>query len=365
MAEIEVSCMKSGSDVMPYLPVATSARNIQEKNDARNNLKQTQALKDATSKPLWSKTLTGPVVTAYAEGILQLQYSLAKKSWLNCVQTEPNTWLGKGGILKAPWGTPVPKFVRTRTVSRVGTYLICSCGFFERFGLPCRHLFAVIQRGPRPSDCATRWRRDYLAYGLTGKAELDRLFKEAKMQEPIGPFYCDEEGKATTIYPYFICGDVRYMKFFTAPIEHTLYYVQGCNEIRQSTAIGKIVPEEELPSELHMSQLGKGFLEEGPTSEQGFLESSHAYTLLYPTFKRITSIASADRGLLSLCYVELKGVHKTLLTKLALISERRNKENTPPNAFRLSNLELNGGAQSNKQIQPRGEACQTGKRYKR
>ncbi len=193
IAEIEVSAMKNGNDVMPYMRIGSSAKNIQEKNDVRNNYKEATALRQVSSVLLWSNNLTCPVVTRYAEGVLQQQYTLAMKPWFNCVQTDSTTWLVQGGVEKGLQGTPVPKYIRTRTVSQVGSFLLCSCGFFQRFGLPCRHLFVVLKRGPRPSDCATRWRRDYLAYGLSGKAELDWLFKEAKMQEPVGPFYSSEQ----------------------------------------------------------------------------------------------------------------------------------------------------------------------------
>jgi hypothetical protein len=131
-----------------------------------------------------------------------------------------------------------------------------------------------------------------LAYGLSGQPELDRLFKEATMQEPIGPFYCQEPSNTLT-YPTFVCGEIRDMRYYKNPLEQTLYYIQGCDEIQQSTMVGKIVPEGELPSDLHLSQLSQEFLkEEDPT--QGFLESTQAYTLLYPTFKQIICLATGD-----------------------------------------------------------------------
>jgi hypothetical protein len=69
------------------------------------------------------------------------------------------------------------------------------------------------------------------------------------------------------------------MRYFTGPLEQTLYYVQGCDEFKQSTGVGRIVPEEELPLDLHLSQLSQDFSEEDP-DVQGFLESTHT---LYPT----------------------------------------------------------------------------------
>ena len=144
------------------------------------------------------------------------------------------------------------------------------------------------------------------------------------------------------------------MSYFTGPSSRTLYYLQGWDEVRQSTAVGRIVPNEELPSDVHLSQLSQGFLEEEP-SKEGYLESSHTFTLLKPTFKQIICLATADQGLASYSYEELKALHKTLLTKLAINSEPQNKENTPKTIFCSSNLQLDADARSNKQIRPRGE----------
>jgi hypothetical protein len=51
------------------------------------------------------------------------------------------------------------------------------------------------------------------------------------MQEPVGPFYSEEEGFSIT-YPTFIHGEMQDMRYFKNP--------------------GRIVPEEELPSDLHI-----------------------------------------------------------------------------------------------------------------
>jgi hypothetical protein len=163
-----------------------------------------------------------------------------------------------------------------------------------------------------------------LAYGLTGKAELDQLFDEAKTQEPIGPYYCDTTGEPPITYPMFIRGKTQDMRYFTGPLERTLYYIQACDKIQQSTVVGRIVPKEELESHLHLSQLSQDFSGEEPPIE-GFLESTQAYTLLYPTFKQIICLATADRELASLSHDALKSLHKTLLEKLAPNSEANKK----------------------------------------
>jgi hypothetical protein len=100
VAEIEVSAMKNGNDVMPYMRIGSTAKNIQEKDNVRNNYKEATALRQVSSVLLWSNNLTCPVVTRYAEGVLQQQYTLAMKPWFNCAQTDSTTWLVQGSIEK-------------------------------------------------------------------------------------------------------------------------------------------------------------------------------------------------------------------------------------------------------------------------
>lgn len=176
------------------------------------------------------------------------------------------------------------------------------------------------------------------------------------MQEPIGPFYCHEEPSTTLTYPTFVRGEIRDMRYYKNPLEQTLYYIQGCDEIQQSTVVGRIVPEQELPSDLHLSQLSQEFSDGEDGGTQGFLESTQAYTLLYPTFKQIICLATGDRKLAAVSYDALKSLHKTLLEKLVPNSDPISKErNTQPNGFQSSNLELDSNAKSNKRIRPRGE----------
>ena len=103
--------MKNGNDVMPYMRIGSSAKNIQEKNDVRNNYKEATALRQVSSVPLWLKTFTSPVVTRYAKGVLQQQYTLAMKPWFKGVQTDSTTWLVRGGVEKGLQGTPVPSLL--------------------------------------------------------------------------------------------------------------------------------------------------------------------------------------------------------------------------------------------------------------
>ena len=62
----------------------------------------------------------------------------------------------------------IPRFERTRTVSLVpgqcaGEYILtCSCNRYRKLGMACRHIYAILNRYPRASDCKIRW---FISYG--------------------------------------------------------------------------------------------------------------------------------------------------------------------------------------------------------
>jgi hypothetical protein len=277
VAEIEVSSMKAGETIKPYMTLPTTCKNIRDKQDMRNNRKTTDALQRVGSTPLWSTTETATVVTKHAEGILQHEFLLAKKEErYSCVRIDSNTWLVRGTIVRQEqnWQhkknitipNPVPVFVRTRTIRLVDGHLLCSCAFYERFGLPCRHQFVVLGRGPTARDCAVRWRQDYLAYYRQGNKVLDGEFTKAKESEPIGPIY----GQSTwmpTSYPCFLQG-VNDIGYFNEPMNSTMYWIEGAETVLHTTMHrGVVMPTNPLVTEITMSQLSQISQEEAIEEE--------------------------------------------------------------------------------------------------
>jgi hypothetical protein len=141
----------------------------------RNNLKTTNALQRVCSTPLWSTTETASVIMKHTEGILQQEFLQAtREACYSCIHTYPKTsWFVCGSIIKQEpqqnrphkknitIPNPVPVFVQTRMIQLVNGHLLCSCAFYERFGLSCRHQFVVLGRVPTARDCAVRWHHDY------------------------------------------------------------------------------------------------------------------------------------------------------------------------------------------------------------
>jgi hypothetical protein len=167
VAEIKVSSsMESGKTVKPFMALPTSYKNIpRDKQDFQNKLKTTNELQRVGYMPLWSTTDNASVMTKHAEGILQQDFLRATRdAGYSYICTDSNMWLVRGSIIKSQehqnWQhkknitipNPVPAFVQTRTIRLVDGNLICSSAFYERFGLPCRHQFTVLGRGPTAND---------------------------------------------------------------------------------------------------------------------------------------------------------------------------------------------------------------------
>jgi hypothetical protein len=91
----------------------------------------------------------------------------------------------------------IPKFARIRVVKIVKYndefYLVCSCGYFDRFGLGCRHVYKIRGLPPMPEDSSVRYRIDYLRYfNKPGFEDLTTRFDECLQKEPLGIPLCQQ-----------------------------------------------------------------------------------------------------------------------------------------------------------------------------
>jgi hypothetical protein len=76
------------------------------------------------------------------------------------------------------WCPPIPRFMRTRTVKwdDEGRFYECSCCHFERTGIPCIHIYAVVKmldpdwKGFTHHDVSVRWWSAYISHGFRGSA---------------------------------------------------------------------------------------------------------------------------------------------------------------------------------------------------
>ena len=94
----------------------------------------------------------------------------------------------------------LPLFHRMREVTNYDDVLFCSCGFFQRFGIMCRHIAAVCQFIPKydePThhDFSVRWWKDHMYYGVIrdrdispGEKILKQKLLSLQAKDIKGPF---------------------------------------------------------------------------------------------------------------------------------------------------------------------------------
>jgi hypothetical protein len=74
VAGIEGAIMKRGNNIMPYMALATSAKNMTEKQDRRILWKSVRDVRKVTYVPMWSDSLTFTLLTVHVEGFIQGQF---------------------------------------------------------------------------------------------------------------------------------------------------------------------------------------------------------------------------------------------------------------------------------------------------
>jgi hypothetical protein len=175
--------------------------------------------------------------------------------------------------------------------------------FFEQLGLPCHHLFFILQHGPILVDCTTRWCHDYFGRQFTGNKEYDTAFQIAKKQGMSGPFYEPSPGECPTCYAIFSPGSMEDTHFYEEPMECTLDAIEGSSILYQLFRNKKVLPLSKLPSEIQLTQLTQELLDadhEEADDGQSFIEDTQAYHLIYPKFRQILSVSDGNSQMLGM-----------------------------------------------------------------
>jgi len=84
----------------------------------------------------------------------------------------------------------VPKYQRTRKVQVLfamsKTYMHCSCGLFQRYGFPCRHIYSVLKRAPMPCDVIPRYHKSFESFYKRNE-DITKAYDEILRKESPGP----------------------------------------------------------------------------------------------------------------------------------------------------------------------------------
>ena len=144
--------LKYSSD--PVLPSHTFDKSIiiMCQSDERKCAKVAiEAHRNHTRTKLWTYSKTSSWLTSTAESILQQQMA-ASMNLLVCRDSETTYRVIMDPAKRSAQSALLPVFRRVRVVTAVtpntgDPFFMCSCCYFERFGIPCRHTLAVMTKG--------------------------------------------------------------------------------------------------------------------------------------------------------------------------------------------------------------------------
>ena len=166
-AEHDNSSMKWGEMVVnPQQHMHKTADTINKKSNSRFAMKEGHDAKALNATQMWSLTATNQLVSKYAEGMISFQW--CKKDLYMSIRIDSRTWWVMLIIMDGDVAIPQdassshPRFRRIQIIhwDEHTNCLLCSCGYFNRIGLPCRHIFHITGK-ICITDVAIRWHKSY------------------------------------------------------------------------------------------------------------------------------------------------------------------------------------------------------------
>jgi hypothetical protein len=201
----------SAAPSMPQHSIATAARVLCVNSEVNAIQRGRESATLLVNHKLWSKTKTADYVTSCAENEIKNQASeihsyhsmrLNSSNWsvrrqqdtpshcLRFDELDQDAALADTSIHIVGRRQPkvIPQFDRVRKVKLVGRSLHCSCKFFERIGIPCRHQIHVLHYHMTPSwtdlshhDVSVRWWTTYLFFFRSLDAQHQQICNALKM----------------------------------------------------------------------------------------------------------------------------------------------------------------------------------------
>ena len=156
---------------------------------------------DVLSKKTWISIPCGDDLNLRGEQLLTTEWS-KRKMYLKCRSSDHQWLVTYNDKLDQPkqkeYTSIYPLFRRIRTITITKSVIKCSCKLFERFGIPCRHMFAVLDSLPKykqPSinDVSVIYWKAYSLYCYNGynkdekSLKLGQLLADLRSKDIEGP----------------------------------------------------------------------------------------------------------------------------------------------------------------------------------
>ena len=220
---------------------------------------------------------------SHGVGLLEHQWEMEQH--YECVKVEVRKWLVLSKVLYTP--SLIPRFIRTHVVSASDGILYCSCNYFERHGIPCRHQFCVLKSIPRyiepiHHDLCICWWSDYQYKDISDEQDdpqLLKLFQIIEKNDTKGPSF--SQADADTIVSRVHVPE----KFYTF-LNNTIcsnYNIVGINQSNNVFGVGM----QSTVGHNNATNFRKNFIQDESKSVQA--ETNSAWDELYPHFKDLVS----------------------------------------------------------------------------
>ena len=155
----------------PSLGLQKSLITISNVGERKCGTVHKQKTRDVLTTKTWVNLRCSNKLNLRGEQLMCNEWDLRNN--YNSIHCSPTQWL----IRYAPstnnnvktYRTVYPLFNRIRTVSIETNYFVCSCKYFERFGIPCRHIFHVFAtftdyKEPSHYDISVIYWKQYMHY---------------------------------------------------------------------------------------------------------------------------------------------------------------------------------------------------------
>jgi hypothetical protein len=186
------------ASVLPTHTLHKSTKILTDNAKMKSVDKQMLGSRKSRGTKTWGKSPAANFVTDVGESLLSQQVAMSLPELYGWFQPQVNVWL-LGLISPKECNGVIPRFRRIWivTLHPLTGCLSCSCQYFTRVGLPCRHVLFVCRMvlgeeycGPTHLEVSCFWWKDAVVYGLSTAPkhmQSRKLFQQLRLNDTQGP----------------------------------------------------------------------------------------------------------------------------------------------------------------------------------
>ena len=182
--------------------IATTAMNLKLQSDIAIDHEFRKLNTQLEGRPVWNETNAGDEsalveLTTFAQDLVADQWQQGRSYNIRRSQSQDHKWYVRYKDTEGEKSVNVlhPVWRRTWevTMDTSSKRLLCSCGHFERRGLPCRHQAAVfryedpVSTGFSFRDCSVVWWKRYMFFSHNSQGPVNDCLQYLYVHDIVGP----------------------------------------------------------------------------------------------------------------------------------------------------------------------------------